>query len=63
LITSIEQLKQTILQLAVMGKLVPQDSNDKPTSKLFERIAKEKAQLIKDKVIKKQNHCLLLTSL
>lgn len=51
---SIDSLKQTILQLAVMGKLVPQDSNDEPAAKLLERIAEEKAQLIKDKKIKKQ---------
>ncbi|EDL53731.1 restriction modification system DNA specificity domain [Vibrio mediterranei AK1] len=51
---SIDQLKQTILQLAVMGKLVPQDQNDEPASKLLERIAEEKAQLIKEKKIKKQ---------
>ena len=51
---SIEQLKQTILQLAVMGKLVPQEPSDEPASKLLERIAQEKEQLIKDKVIKKQ---------
>ncbi|WP_076418072.1 restriction endonuclease subunit S [Colwellia sp. UCD-KL20] len=51
---SIEQLKQTILQLAVMGKLVRQKSNDEPASKLLEKIAEEKAQLIKDKKIKKQ---------
>ena len=51
---SIEQLKQTILQLAVMGKLVPQDPNDEPASVLLEKIATEKEQLIKDKKIKKQ---------
>ncbi|WAJ69758.1 restriction endonuclease subunit S [Catenovulum adriaticum] len=51
---SIEQLKQTILQLAVMGKLVPQNPSDEPASVLLEKIAKEKAQLIKDKKIKKQ---------
>ena len=51
---SIEQLKQTILQLAVMGKLVKQDPSDEPASKLLERIAAEKEQLIKDKKIKKQ---------
>ena len=51
---SIEQLKQTILQLAVMGKLVPQEPNDVPASKLLEKIAQEKEQLIKDKVIKRQ---------
>ncbi|MHB9954805.1 restriction endonuclease subunit S [Vibrio campbellii] len=51
---SIDQLKQTILQLAVMGKLVPQDPNDEPAAKLLERIAEEKAQLIKEKKIKKQ---------
>jgi len=51
---SIEQLKQTILQLAVMGKLVPQNPDDEPAAKLLARIAAEKAQLIKDKKIKKQ---------
>ena len=51
---SIEQLKQTILQLAVMGKLVPQNPNDEPASVLLEKIAEEKAQLIADKKIKKQ---------
>ncbi|MDF4801245.1 restriction endonuclease subunit S [Vibrio parahaemolyticus] len=51
---SIDQLKQTILQLAVMGKLVPQDPNDEPAAKLLERIAIEKAQLVKEKKIKKQ---------
>ncbi|KHT45923.1 restriction endonuclease subunit S [Vibrio sinaloensis] len=50
---SIDQLKQTILQLAVMGKLVPQDPNDEPAAKLLERIAEEKAQLVKEKKIKK----------
>ncbi|ELT7225449.1 TPA: restriction endonuclease subunit S [Vibrio cholerae] len=51
---SIDQLKQTILQLAVMGKLVPQDPNDEPAAKLLERIAEEKAQLVKEKKIKKE---------
>ncbi|EDV2994585.1 TPA: restriction endonuclease subunit S [Salmonella enterica subsp. houtenae serovar O:57:z4,z32:-] len=51
---SIDALKQTILQLAVMGKLVPQDPNDEPASELLKRIAKEKAQLVKDGKIKKQ---------
>lgn len=51
---SIEQLKQTILQLAVMGKLVPQNPSDEPASKLLEKIAEEKAQLIADKKSKKQ---------
>ncbi|ENJ7185045.1 restriction endonuclease subunit S [Vibrio fluvialis] len=51
---SIDQLKQTILQLAVMGKLVPQDPNDEPASELLKRIAEEKAQLVKEKKIKKE---------
>ena len=51
---SIQQLKQTILQLAVMGKLVPQDSNDEPASVLLEKIAAEKARLVEEKKIKKQ---------
>lgn len=50
----IDQLKQAILQLAVMGKLVPQDSNDELASKLLDRIAVEKERLIKEKKIKKQ---------
>ncbi|EJG2025255.1 restriction endonuclease subunit S [Vibrio parahaemolyticus] len=51
---SIDQLKHTILQLAVMGKLVPQDPSDEPAAELLKRIAKEKAQLVKEKKIKKQ---------
>lgn len=51
---SIDALKQTILQLAVMGKLVRQDPTDEPASVLLEKIAAEKAQLIKDKKIKKE---------
>jgi len=51
---SIDQLKQTVLQLAVMGKLVPQNPNDEPAYVLLEKIAAEKEQLIKDKKIKKQ---------
>jgi len=51
---SIDQLKQTLLQLAVMGKLLPQNPNDEPASVLLEKIATEKEQLIKDKKIKKQ---------
>ncbi|HGY8187474.1 TPA: restriction endonuclease subunit S, partial [Escherichia coli] len=51
---SVDALKQTILQLAVMGKLVPQDPNDEPASELLKRIAQEKAQLVKDGKIKKQ---------
>ncbi|HHE0546482.1 TPA: restriction endonuclease subunit S [Vibrio parahaemolyticus] len=51
---SIDQLKQTILQLAVMGKLVSQDPNDEPAAELLKRIAEEKAQLVKEKKIKKQ---------
>lgn len=51
---SIDALKQTILQLAVMGKLVPQDPNDEPAVELLKRIEQEKAQLVKDGKIKKQ---------
>ncbi|EBT1013360.1 restriction endonuclease subunit S [Salmonella enterica] len=51
---SIDALKQTILQLVVMGKLVPQDPNDEPASELLKRIAQEKAQLVKDGKMKKQ---------
>jgi type I restriction enzyme, S subunit len=50
---SIDALKQTLLQLAVMGKLVPQDPNDEPASELLKRIQKEKANLIAEGKIKK----------
>jgi type I restriction enzyme S subunit len=50
---SIAQLKQTILQLAVMGKLVPQDPNDEPASELLKKIAAEKARLVKEGKVKK----------
>ena len=51
---SIDKLKQTILQLAVMGKLVPQDPTDEPATELLKKIAKEKARLVKEGKIKKQ---------
>ena len=50
---SIEQLKQTVLRLAVMGKLVKQDPSDEPASELLKKIADEKAKLIKEGKIKK----------
>lgn len=51
---SIEQLKQTILQLAVMGRLVKQDPNDEPASVLLKKIQKEKDKLVKQGKIKKE---------
>ena len=47
-----QQLKNSILQMAVQGKLVPQDPNDEPASVLLERIRAEKERLIKEKKIK-----------
>ncbi|MDO3383688.1 restriction endonuclease subunit S [Gilvimarinus algae] len=49
----VKKLRELILELAVRGKLVPQDPNDEPASELLKRIAKEKAQLVADKKIKK----------
>jgi len=50
---SVSQLEQTFLQLAVMGKLVPQDPNDEPANELLKKIATEKAELAKEGKIKK----------
>ena len=47
-----KDLKNSILQMAVQGKLVPQDSNDEPASVLLERIRKERSELIAEKKIK-----------
>ncbi|MGY2964033.1 type I restriction enzyme S subunit [Pseudomonas sp. TE36184] len=51
---SIDALKQTLLQLAVMGKLVSQDPNDEPAIKLLKRIADEKVRLVAEGKLKKQ---------
>ena len=51
-----QQLKNSILQMAVQGKLVPQDPNDEPASVLLERIRAEKEQLIKAGKIKKEKN-------
>ena len=51
-----QQLKNSILQMAVQGKLVPQDPNDEPASVLLERIRAEKEQLIKEGKIKKERN-------
>lgn len=58
---SIDALKQTILQLAVMGKLVQQDPNDEPASELLKRIEQEKAKLVKEGKIKKQKPLPLIS--
>ena len=51
---NVVELKKAILQLAVMGKLVPQDLSDQPASDLLKQIAAEKNKLIKEGKIKKQ---------
>ncbi len=48
-----KKLRQKILDLAIHGKLVPQDPNDEPASVLLERIKAEKERLIKEGKIKK----------
>jgi type I restriction enzyme S subunit len=58
---SIDALKQALLQLAVMGKLVPQDPSDEPASALLERIQAEKAKLIRDGKIKKDKPMAAIT--
>lgn len=50
----IQQLRQTILSLAVRGQLVPQDPSDEPSSELLKRIQAEKTQLMKDGVLRKE---------
>ena len=50
----IKALRQTILNLAVRGKLVAQDPNDEPASELLERITKEKARLVKKGEVRQQ---------
>lgn len=49
-----QDLKNAILQLAVQGKLVPQDPNDEPAAELLKRIKSEKEQLIREGKIKKE---------
>lgn len=48
----IKALRQKILDLAIRGKLVPQDPNDEPASVLLERIRAEKQQMVKDGKLK-----------
>ena len=54
--TTVEKIKAKILDLAIRGKLVPQDPNDEPASVLLERIKAEKAELVKAKKIKKDKN-------
>ena len=54
--TTVEKIKAKILDLAIRGKLVPQDPNDEPASVLLERIKAEKAKLVKAKKIKKEKN-------
>lgn len=49
-----QQLKNSILQLAIQGRLVPQDSSEEPASALLSRIREEKKRLVEEKIIKKE---------
>ena len=51
-----DQLRNSILQMAVQGKLVPQDPNDEPASVLLDHIYAEKEKLIKEGKIKKEKN-------
>ena len=51
-----KQLKSSILQWAIQGKLVPQDPDDEPASVLLEKIRQEKERLIKEKKIKRDKN-------
>ena len=51
-----EQLKNSILQEAIEGRLVPQDPSDEPAAVLLQRIREEKAKLVKEKKIKKDKN-------
>ncbi|AKB28787.1 Type I restriction-modification system, specificity subunit S [Methanosarcina siciliae T4/M] len=51
---SVEKLRELILQLAVMGKLVPQDPNDEPASVLLDQMRNEKKMLIREKKLRKE---------
>ncbi|MDR6928285.1 restriction endonuclease subunit S [Pseudomonas sp. BE134] len=57
----IKKLRELILELAVRGKLVPQDPNDEPASELLKRIAEEKARLVSLGRLKKQKSLLEMT--
>ena len=56
-----KQLRQKILDLAIRGQLVPQDSNDEPASVLLEKIRAEKQTLIEQKKIKKDKKFSYIT--
>ncbi len=60
-LTGIKKLRELILELAVRGKLVPQDPNDEPASELLKRIAAEKEALVKAGKLKKQKPLPLIT--
>ena len=55
-----KQLKNSILQWAIQGKLVPQDSNDEPASVLLDKIRLEKERLIKEKKIKRDKNASII---
>lgn len=59
---TVAELRKTILQLAVMGKLVPQDPNDEPASELLEKVVDECSRLLNKKEVREEKSLTLITN-